>query len=95
MVYIDAAAKLDEQAFVFRRSAPGTVFQKDARDARFFHRSAALNEHYANLMSFEDGDEVVQVGYLDLLSLCKFALRRTPLLPAPRLRPRPSLPTAG
>jgi hypothetical protein len=75
-IHIDPRATLDEAAFVFRRSVPRTVFQKDAHDSRFLHRDRTLNDYYRRLMSFEDGDEVVQVGYVDLRSLLAFAGRQ-------------------
>jgi len=77
-IHIDPAAVFDPQAFVFRRSVPGSVFQKDARDSRFFHRDRALNDYYRRLMCFEDGDEVVQVGCVDAASLLAFLRRRLP-----------------
>jgi len=78
-IYIDAAAVLDTDAFVFRRSVPSTVFQKSANDSRFFHRDRALNDYYQQRMSFEDGDEVVQVGCVDLVSLLAFLRKQLPL----------------
>lgn len=93
-IYIDPQAVLDEEAFVFRRSVPGTMFQKEEEDARYRHRDRELNDYYASRMSFEDGDEVVQVGYVDLFSLFAFARRQLPFgrkrRPAASLVPRPT-----
>lgn len=74
---IDAEAELDEAAFVFRRSVPGTCFEKSASDDRYHHRDARLNGWYAQRMRFVDGDEVVQVGRMSVLGAVRHALGRT------------------
>jgi hypothetical protein len=70
---------LDEQALVFRRSVEGTVFQKDAHDARFHHRVKALNDYYIGLLHFEEGDEAVQVGNVSVLTVFRYLFERSPL----------------
>jgi hypothetical protein len=86
-IHIDPAAELDEEAFVFRGSVPGTVFQKDAGDSRFFHRDRELNDYYQGLMSFERGDEVVQVARVGLGTLGRFLGRSLPFVAGRRSRP--------
>jgi hypothetical protein len=78
-VHIAAGAVLDEASFVFRGSVPGTVFQKDDDDRRYFHRDGRLNDYYRRLMRFERGDEVVQIGRFGVGTLARFALGRMPL----------------
>ena len=80
-VYIREDAELDLDNFVFRRSVAGTVFQKSANDARYRHRHDWLNQYYARLMQFDQGDEVLQIGYVTLLTAVKHKLKRQPLRP--------------
>lgn len=79
-VFIDEAARFDDVAFVFRGSVYGTCFQKRADDTRFHHRAEPLNRYYAEIMCFDQGDEVLQVGHFSLLSVLRYALglRRKP-----------------
>jgi hypothetical protein len=96
-IAIDPAAELDEAAFVFRRSVPGTCFEKSATDDRYHHRDARLNGWYAHRMRFVDGDEVVQVGRMSVLGALRHTLARAlglrrrwldrSSLPAPRGEP--------
>jgi hypothetical protein len=64
--FISPVADFDREAFVFRRSVAGTVFQKSAEDLRYHHRDRALNDFYRARMDFESGDEVLQVGCVTL-----------------------------
>jgi len=80
-MFVHARAQFDESRFVFRGSVKGTVFQKAKDDRRYHHRNGALNSFYSRLMDFENGDEVLQVGYVSTLSTVKYAYRR-------RSRPR-------
>ena len=92
-IHIDPGAVLDLDAFVFRGSVPGTVFQKSADDSRFYHRDRDLNDYYRNRMRFEDGDEVLQVGCMDLgvlLAFLRKQLRRGRGRGAKAQRPAPS-----
>jgi hypothetical protein len=86
-IHIDSAAVLDEEAFVFRGSVPGTVFQKDAADSRFFHRDRALNDYYQELMCFARGDEVIQVARVGLGTLGRYLGRSLPFTRGRRPRP--------
>jgi hypothetical protein len=80
-LYIRPEAAFDERFFVFRGSVKETVFQKDGHDARFRHRSIPLNKFYSGLLSFEDGDEVLQVGRVSLLTGVKYSANRFLKLP--------------
>jgi len=78
-IYIAGDSRFDAAAFVFRGSVKDTCFQKGDDDQRFFHRDRELNEFYQNLMSFDNGDEVLQVGYVTLMTYVKYAAKK--LLP--------------
>lgn len=71
-IYIHASAPLDEEAFVFRGSVAGTMFQKSAEDTRYHHREERLNRYYKHIMNFDEGDEVVQIGRYSLATLSKY-----------------------
>ena len=88
-IYIDADAKLDKVDFVFRGSnQPGNMFHKAEDDARYHHREAALNDFYANLMRWEAGDEILQIGHISLRRLLKHGARQVLLARKPRRRLR-------
>lgn len=84
-IHIDPAAVFDARRFVFRGSVGGTVFHKDAEDARFHHREAGLNAFYTVLLDFDAGDEVVQIGHFSLATLRRYLAsgfgRRRPSIP--------------
>lgn len=67
-IYIRSEAQFDEANFVFRGSVEQTVFQKSEEDVRFHHRDERLNEYYRNLMQFDHGDEVLQVGFCTVMT---------------------------
>ncbi|MCB9557399.1 MAG: hypothetical protein H6707_14930 [Deltaproteobacteria bacterium] len=75
-IYIDQDAQFDTDTFVFRASVRDTMFQKDRDDSRYLHRSSVLNDYYGDLMSFDNGDEVCQVGYITAVSMLRYAVRR-------------------
>lgn len=81
-IYIRHDAELDRDAFVFRGSVRGTVFQKDEGDSRFHHRDAASNAFYTSLLSFEDGDEILQIGSMSLLTGLRYLRRKRATKPA-------------
>lgn len=86
-IYIDPNAALDRSAFVFRGSnQPGNMFHKSEDDARYHHREAALNDFYANLMNWNHGDEVLQVGHISLRRLLKHGVRQAVVARKPRRR---------
>jgi len=75
-MYIPAHAVLDEDRFVFSGSVRGTVFHKERNDLAFHHRKNGINRFYANMMNFEQGDEVLQIGYFRMASVLKYLLRQ-------------------
>lgn len=59
-------ARFDEETFVFRGSnPPGSCFRKDTDDPRYHHRDVTVNEFYRRLLGRNEGNEVLQVGFLD------------------------------
>jgi hypothetical protein len=75
-IYINDSAEFDAENFVFRGSVKGTMFQKSAHDKRYHHRYDGINRYYSHLMRFDDGDEVLQVGYASIWWAIRYALRR-------------------
>lgn len=93
-IYIREDAVLDENRLVFRRSVKDTVFQKSPEDTRFHHRNRFLNEYYKKLMNFSEGDEVLQIGHVSVLTAWRHGRRKKKLQKqtgvhgAPRSAPR-------
>lgn len=89
-LYIRPEAHFDTKRFVFAGSVDNTVFQKDAHDTRFRHRNDAINDFYQSRMNFGHGDEVLQIGYVTLLTAAKHKLRgqvKIPALHGPEMEP--------
>jgi hypothetical protein len=80
-IYISGSAMFDRDNFVFRSSVKGTVFQKDRNEKKFYHRNQMVNDYYLSKMNFEDGDEVLQVGYASTASAVKHFYNKT-VMPA-------------
>ncbi len=78
-IYIDKDATFDKEKFVFKGSVKNTVFQKDKNDTQFYHRKTDLNDYYKGIMNFENGDEVLQIGYASSLVAVKHVIRNLPL----------------
>ena len=91
-LYIRPEAHFDPRRFVFEGSVADTVFQKDATDKRFRHRNEAINDYYESLMNFGHGDEVLQIGYVTLLTAVRHKLRGQVKVPA-MTAPQPMIPT--
>jgi hypothetical protein len=85
-IYINGDASFDSESFVFKNSVKGTVFQKSADETSYFHRNRELNEYYRTRMVFDDGDEVLQVGYATTVAAIRHIFRNIPL-PAQRTKP--------
>jgi len=88
-IAINETAKFDISRFVFEGSVGGTVFEKDSSDARFHHRDHALTQYYQDLLSFERGDEALQIGKVSILTFPKYLVRKAAvkmkgMLPKPR-----------
>lgn len=91
-IAINEAACFDASQFVFKGSVDGTVFEKDAEDARFHHRDPALTQFYQDLLNFEQGDEALQIGRVSLMTFPKYMIRKgivklKALIPKPRKAP--------
>lgn len=74
-LYIRDEAKFDERKFIFEESVLGNQFQKSEQDKRYHHRSKKMTEFYANMMNFERGDEVLQIGKVSLLTFPRYLLK--------------------
>jgi GNAT superfamily N-acetyltransferase len=74
-IAINDNAQFDGDAFVFRGSVKNTPFQKSADDRRYFHRDPELTNYYRDIMNFDEGDEVLQVGKVSLFSFPKFVAK--------------------
>lgn len=75
-MFILPDAVFDREKFVFRRSVKDTVFVKSASDYQYYHRRSFLNRFYSGLMNFDEGDEVLQIGYFRMASALKYFLRQ-------------------
>lgn len=84
-IYIHRDATFDTDAFVFRGSVKGTMFQKSSGETCYYHRNHDLNEFYKNRMIFDNGDEVLQVGYATTFAAVRHLFRNIPL-PKPKVK---------
>ena len=75
-MYVAPDAVLDERRFVFKGSVKDTVFHKEKDDLAYHHRKNGLNRFYANMMNFENGDEILQIGYFRMVSIVRYVLRQ-------------------
>lgn len=76
-VAINPDSVFDERHFVFRGSVDKTVFQKSAKDTRYYHRNPNLTHFYKKRMNFKNGDEVVQVAKIGVFSYPKYKLKKS------------------
>ena len=90
-MYVLPDAVLDEEKFIFRGSVKDTVFHKEKDDLAYHHRKNGLNRFYANMMNFEQGDEVLQIGYFRMVSVVKYILRQRRVKQLNRQQERPAL----
>lgn len=74
-LYINKGASFDEQKFVFERSVIGTMFEKSETDKKYYHRDMDLTQFYLNRLDFENGDEVLQIGQVSLMTFPKYVLK--------------------
>ncbi len=74
-MFIRPSAVLDRERFVFRGSVKETVFHKKKNEFAQHHRKKYLNRFYSGMMDFEQGDEVLQVGYFRLVSVLRYYVR--------------------
>jgi hypothetical protein len=63
---INPRAVFDKETFVFRGSNEvGSAFRKDVDDPRYAYRDREVNRYYRKLFRKNEGDEVLQVGFVD------------------------------
>lgn len=72
VAHIQPSATFDPDTFVFRGSGRGTAFQKEGADDTFAHRESKLNDFYRNILNFDDGDEVLQVGAVEPMDIARY-----------------------
>ena len=89
-MYVPPEAFLDEDRFVFKQSVKGTVFEKSDTDLQYFHRQSYLNNYYRSLIDFQNGDEVLQIGYFRLISFLKYYFRQKKVVAFNRLETAPN-----
>jgi hypothetical protein len=68
-IAINPDAHFNEENFVFEGSVQETAFQKTGKEKKYYHRQNNLNQFYNQLINFKNGDEVLQIGNVNLLSL--------------------------
>lgn len=74
-IAINENAKFNWETFVFEGSVNDTSFQKESEDKRYHHRNKNLTRYYQSILNFNNGDEVLQIGKLSLLTFPKYLLR--------------------
>jgi len=84
-IAINDGAKFNLSNFIFEGSVDGTTFEKDPKDSRFHHRNKALTGYYQDILNFERGDEVLQVGKVSLMTFPKYIVKNTLLRTKKRL----------
>lgn len=72
---VNKDATFVDEKFVFERSVCGTVFEKSESDAKYHHRNKALTNFYLNIIDFKNGDEVLQIGKVSILTFPKYLLK--------------------
>jgi hypothetical protein len=75
-LYINQNAVFLENNFVFKGSVVGTMFSKDEDDRKFHHRDSDLNGFYKGVIDFKNGDEVLQIGQVSLLTYPKYLFKK-------------------
>ncbi|MFZ4715637.1 MAG: GNAT family N-acetyltransferase [Bacteriovoracaceae bacterium] len=72
LMAINESAAFDKENYIFRGSVQGTVFAKEATDSRYHHRRHELNQFYQNLINFQNGDEVLQIGRVSMKTIVRY-----------------------
>lgn len=83
-LYVNHNAVFSAEDFIFENSVTGTMFEKSADDKKYYHRDSELNNYYKDLIDFHNGDEVLQIGKVSLLTYPKYlmkTIRRKKLFP--------------
>lgn len=71
-IAINHEALFNPTTFVFEGSVKDAVFEKEENDARYYHRNRKLTDFYKDILNFENGDEVLQIGKVSLLTFPKY-----------------------
>ena len=71
-IAINETAIFNPETFIFEGSVKGEVFEKSSTDARYYHRNRDITNYYKNILNFERGDEVLQIGKVSLLTFPKY-----------------------
>lgn len=74
-LYIHPKSTFDAKSFIFQGSVIGSSFQKEEHDTKFHHRDERLNDYFKKLINFNNGDEILQIGRVSLMSYPKYLLR--------------------
>lgn len=74
-IYIDEHIKFNPVSFVFEGSVYGNTFQKSEQDEKYFHRDVFINNYYRQMLDFEKGDEVLQIGKVNILTFVKYFIK--------------------
>lgn len=74
-LYVPRSATFNSENFIFENSVSGTMFEKSENDRKFHHRDQQLTRFYASMIDFTNGDEVLQIGKVSLLTFPKYLLR--------------------
>ena len=77
LIAINKDANFNEQKFVFEGSVEGTCFQKNEGDDQYNHRDPVITNYYKSLMNFSRGDEVLQIGQINLATYPKYQFKKT------------------
>lgn len=75
-LYISPLATFDEKNFVFKGSVPGTIFEKSGEETSLYHRDLKLNQFYKDLIDFKNGDEVLQIGRVSLMTYPRYLMKK-------------------
>lgn len=75
-LYINKGATFSSNKFVFKGSVTGTMFEKSESNKEFFHRDQELTQFYLDRINFKDGDEVLQIGKVSLLTYPRYLLKK-------------------
>jgi hypothetical protein len=74
-LYVPKSATFNSEKFIFENSVSGTMFEKSETDRKFHHRDQDLTRFYASMINFNNGDEVLQIGKVSLLTFPKYLIR--------------------
>lgn len=74
-LYVPHSATYNAENFTFENSVSGTMFEKSETDRTFHHRDQALTRFYSTRINFTNGDEILQIGKVSLMTFPKYLIR--------------------